>query len=61
VGGLVRIADVSTAARLNSGYSNAAAATRFISVFRYLIESEIEFRSKPELLQVSAALAAPGT
>jgi len=58
---VVHIADVGTEASLNSGCSNAAAGTRLISVIQYLIEFEIECRSKPELLQVNAALAAPGT
>jgi hypothetical protein len=59
--GVVRIADVGTEASLNSGFSNATAGTRLISLIQYLIKFEIECQSKPELLQVNAAITTPGT
>ena len=59
--GVVRIADVGTEASLNSGLSNATAGTRLITIIQYVIGFEIECQSKPELLQVNAAIAAPST
>ena len=59
--GVVRIADVGTEASLNRGFSNATAGSRLILIIQYLINFEIECQSKPELLQVNAAIAAPST
>ena len=59
--GVLRIADVGTEASLNSGFSNATAGSRLILIIQYLINFEIECQSKPELLQVNAAIAAPST
>jgi len=58
---VVHIANVGTAAGLNSGFPNATAGTRSVSIIQYLIQFEIECQSKPGLLQVNAALAAPST
>jgi hypothetical protein len=59
--GVAHIADVGSAASLNSGPSKATAGTRVISIIQYLIQFEIECQPKPGLLQVNAALAAPST